>query len=51
MRVYATINKLEKVFTLSQDAEKDARQAEMTVDEYVEAIKRINPQFSEVWAV
>lgn len=51
MKLYATLKKLDNSFVLSQDTEKDASQAEMTVDEYVEAVKRINPQFSEVWTV
>ncbi|WP_185967620.1 hypothetical protein [Clostridium sp. HBUAS56010] len=51
MKLYATLKNSDKVFVLSQDTEKDARQAELTVDEYVEAVKRINPQFGEVWTV
>lgn len=51
MKLYATVENNENTYILSNDVEKDARQAEMTVEKYIEETKRINPQFSKVFTL
>lgn len=48
MKLYAE-NKSGDTYILSQDVEKDAIQARMTVEYYMEEIKRLNPQFIKVY--
>lgn len=36
-------------YIISQDVEKDAIQARMTVEKYIEEIKRLNPQLVKVY--
>jgi len=50
-KLYATVENNENTYILSNDVEKDARQAEMTVEKYIEETKRINPQFSKVFTL
>lgn len=48
MKLYAE-NKNGETFILSQDVEKDAIQARMTIKFYIEEIKRLNPYFIKVY--
>lgn len=48
MKLYAE-NKSGDTYILSRDVEKDAIQARMTVEYYMEEIKRLNPQFIKVY--
>ena len=38
-------------YIVSQDVEKDAAQAKMTVKQYIEELKRINPQLIKVYTI
>ncbi len=40
-----------KTYILSQDVEKDAIQARMTIEFYIEEIKRLNPYFIKVYMI
>ena len=48
MKLYAE-NKSGQTYILSQNVERDAFQARMTVEYYMEEIKRLNPQFIKVY--
>lgn len=47
-KLYAE-NKNGQTYILSQDVERDAFQARMTIEYYIEEIKRLNPQFVKVY--
>ncbi|MDE7477163.1 MAG: hypothetical protein K2M91_04295 [Lachnospiraceae bacterium] len=38
-------------YIISQDVERDAEQAQMTVKQYIEEVKRINPQLVKVYMI
>lgn len=46
-----TEHKNGETYIISQDVEKDAIQAKMTVGQYIEEIKRLNPQFVKVYTM
>lgn len=48
MKLYAE-NKNGETFILSQDVEKDAIQARMTIEFYIDEIKRLNSYFIKVY--
>ncbi|WP_313584632.1 hypothetical protein [Lacrimispora sp.] len=51
MKLYATAKNNSNTYILSNDVEKDAKQAEMTVKKYIKETKRINPQFKDVFTL
>lgn len=50
MKLYGE-NKNGETYILSQDVEKDAMQARMTIEFYIEEIKRLNPYYVEVYTI
>lgn len=51
MKLYATSKINDNTYILSSDVEKDARQAEMTLEEYMKKTKELNPTFRELYLV
>jgi len=49
MKLYATSKINDNVYLLTNDLEKDARTAEMTIKEYMEKIKELNPTLREIY--
>ena len=50
MKLYAE-NKNGETYILSHDVEKDAMQARMTVEFYIEEVKRLNPYLVKVYTI
>ena len=50
MKLYGTLKSNGNIYILSENLEKDARNAKMTVKEYIKKTKEINPQL-RVWDV
>lgn len=44
-------NKNGQTYIISQNVERDAFQVRMTIEYYIEEIKRLNPQFVKVYIV
>lgn len=39
------------IYFLLENVERETAKAEMTLEEYIEAVQKINPQFERVYAV
>lgn len=50
MKLYGTLKSNGNIYILSENLEKDAKNAKMTVAEYIEKTKEYNPQL-RVWEV
>lgn len=50
VKLYAD-HKNGKTFILSNNIEDDASKADLTINEYIREIKRLNPQFSKVYTI
>lgn len=50
MKLYGE-SKIGETYILSHDVEKDAMQARMTIEFYIDEIKRLNPYFIRVYTI
>lgn len=50
MKLYGTLKSNGNIYILSEDLEKDAQNAEMTVAEYINKTQEYNPQL-RIWEV